>query len=215
MIKLILTTNDVLNIISNISEVIEANKQYLTDLDAAIGDADHGINLDRGFKAVKEKMPQFSDKDIGTILKNVGMVLVSTVGGASGPLYGTFFMRMGNAVSGKSTIDDNEIVAMFEAGLSGIKERGKAQAGDKTMIDAIEPALNELKKSLEDGLKFNEALNIAVNASYNGVEMTKKIAARRGRASYLGDRSIGHQDPGATSAYLMIKTAAEYMDKLQ
>jgi dihydroxyacetone kinase DhaL subunit (EC 2.7.1.121) len=215
MIKLILTTNDVLNIISNISEVIEANKQYLTDLDAAIGDADHGINLDRGFKAVKEKMPQFSDKDIGTILKNVGMVLVSTVGGASGPLYGTFFMRMGNAVSGKSTIDDNEIVAMFEAGLSGIKERGRAQAGDKTMIDAIEPALNELKKSLEDGLKFNEALNIAVNASYNGVEMTKKIAARRGRASYLGDRSIGHQDPGATSAYLMIKTAAEYMDKLQ
>ncbi|WP_311062408.1 dihydroxyacetone kinase subunit DhaL [Thermoanaerobacterium sp. CMT5567-10] len=212
---MILTTNDVLNIISNISEVIEANKQYLTDLDAAIGDADHGINLDRGFKAVKEKMPQFSDKDIGTILKNVGMVLVSTVGGASGPLYGTFFMRMGNAVSGKSTIDDNEIVAMFEAGLSGIKERGKAQAGDKTMIDAIEPALNELKKSLEDGLKFNEALNIAVNASYNGVEMTKKIAARRGRASYLGDRSIGHQDPGATSAYLMIKTAAEYMDKLQ
>lgn len=212
---MILTTNDVLNIISNISEVIEANKQYLTDLDAAIGDADHGINLDRGFKAVKEKMPQFSDKDIGTILKNVGMVLVSTVGGASGPLYGTFFMRMGNAVSGKSTIDDNEIVAMFEAGLSGIKERGRAQAGDKTMIDAIEPALNELKKSLEDGLKFNEALNIAVNASYNGVEMTKKIAARRGRASYLGDRSIGHQDPGATSAYLMIKTAAEYMDKLQ
>lgn len=212
---MILTTNDVLNIISNIAEVIETNRQYLTDLDAAIGDADHGINLDRGFKAIKEKMPQFLDKDIGAILKNVGMVLVSTVGGASGPLYGTFFMRMGNAVSGKSTLDENDIVAMFEAGLSGIKERGKAQAGDKTMIDAIEPALNELKKSLEDGLKFNEALSIAVNASYNGVEMTKKIAARRGRASYLGDRSIGHQDPGATSAYLMIKTAAEYMDKLQ
>nr|WP_263972613.1 dihydroxyacetone kinase subunit DhaL [Thermoanaerobacterium thermosaccharolyticum] len=215
MIKLILTTNDVLNIIRNIAEVIETNKQYLTDLDAAIGDADHGINLDRGFKAIKEKLPQFLDKDIGAILKNVGMVLVSTVGGASGPLYGTFFMRMGSIASGKKAIDDKDIVAMFEAGLSGIKERGKAQAGDKTMIDAMEPALNELKKSLKDGLKFNEALSIAVNASYNGVEMTKKIAAKKGRASYLGDRSIGHQDPGATSAYLMIKTAAEYMDKLQ
>ncbi|MEG6569414.1 dihydroxyacetone kinase subunit DhaL [Thermoanaerobacterium thermosaccharolyticum] len=212
---MILTTNDVLNIIRNIAEVIETNKQYLTDLDAAIGDADHGINLDRGFKAIKEKLPQFLDKDIGAILKNVGMVLVSTVGGASGPLYGTFFMRMGSIALGKKAIGDNDIVAMFEAGLSGIKERGKAQAGDKTMIDAIEPALNELKKSLEDGLKLNEALNIAATASYNGVEMTKKIAARRGRASYLGDRSIGHQDPGATSAYLMIKTAAEYMDKLQ
>lgn len=215
MIKLILTTNDVLNIIRNIAEVIETNKQYLTDLDAAIGDADHGINLDRGFKAIKEKLPQFLDKDIGAILKNVGMVLVSTVGGASGPLYGTFFMRMGSIALGKKAIGDNDIVAMFEAGLSGIKERGKAQAGDKTMIDAIEPALNELKKSLKDGLKFNEALNIAATASYNGVEMTKKIAAKKGRASYLGDRSIGHQDPGATSAYLMIKTAAEYMDKLQ
>ncbi|MBE0068429.1 dihydroxyacetone kinase subunit DhaL [Thermoanaerobacterium thermosaccharolyticum] len=212
---MILTTNDVLNIIRNIAEVIETNKQYLTDLDAAIGDADHGINLDRGFKAIKEKLPQFLDKDIGAILKNVGMVLVSTVGGASGPLYGTFFMRMGSIASGKKAIDDKDIVAMFEAGLSGIKERGKAQAGDKTMIDAMEPALNELKKSLKDGLKFNEALSIAVNASYNGVEMTKKIAAKKGRASYLGDRSIGHQDPGATSAYLMIKTAAEYMDKLQ
>ncbi|MFU0781803.1 MAG: dihydroxyacetone kinase subunit DhaL [Thermoanaerobacterium thermosaccharolyticum] len=212
---MILTTNDVLNIIRNIAEVIETNKQYLTDLDAAIGDADHGINLDRGFKAIKEKLPQFLDKDIGAILKNVGMVLVSTVGGASGPLYGTFFMRMGSIALGKKAIGDNDIVAMFEAGLSGIKERGKAQAGDKTMIDAIEPALNELKKSLKDGLKLNEALNIAATASYNGVEMTKKIAAKKGRASYLGDRSIGHQDPGATSAYLMIKTAAEYMDKLQ
>ncbi|MGF7430804.1 dihydroxyacetone kinase subunit DhaL [Thermoanaerobacterium thermosaccharolyticum] len=215
MIKLILTINDVAKIISNIAEVIEENKQYLTDLDAAIGDADHGINLDRGFKAVKEKIPQFLDKDIGTLLKGVGMTLVSTVGGASGPLYGTFFMRMGSIASGKKAIDDKDIVAMFEAGLSGIKERGKAQAGDKTMIDAMEPALNELKKSLKDGLKLNEALSIAVNASYSGVEMTKKIAARRGRASYLGDRSIGHQDPGATSSYFMLKTAAEYMDKLQ
>lgn len=212
---LLLTKSDVVNILDDIVKIVEDNRQYLTELDAAIGDADHGINLDRGFKAVRDKMPQFSDKDIGTILKNVGMVLVSTVGGASGPLYGTFFMRMGNVVSGKNALDENDIVAMFEAGLSGIKERGKAQAGDKTMIDAMEPALNELKKSLEDGLKFNEALSIAVNASYNGVEMTKKIAARRGRASYLGDRSIGHQDPGATSAYLMIKTAAEYMNKLQ
>lgn len=214
MIKLVLTTNDIAEIINDIAKVIEENKQYLTDLDAAIGDADHGINLDRGFKAVKEKLPQFLDKDIGTLLKGVGMALVSTVGGASGPLYGTFFMRMGSVASGKMTIDDDEIVAMFESGLSGIKERGKAQAGDKTMIDAMEPALNELKKSLKDGLKLNEALSIVANAACNGVEMTKKIAAKKGRASYLGDRSIGHQDPGATSSYLMIKTAALYINQL-
>ncbi|MDI3312378.1 MAG: dihydroxyacetone kinase subunit DhaL [Thermoanaerobacterium sp.] len=210
-----LTKSDVINILDDIIKIIEDNRQYLTDLDAAIGDADHGINLDRGFKAVRDKMTQFSDKDIGTILKNVGMVLVSTVGGASGPLYGTFFMRMGNVVSGKNTLDENEIVAMFEAGLAGIKERGKAQAGDKTMIDAMEPALNELKKALSEGRGLKEAIGAAANDAYNGVLMTKDIAARKGRASYLGERSIGHQDPGATSAYLMIKTVANYVDKLQ
>lgn len=212
---LLLTKSDVTNILDVIIKIIEDNRQYLTDLDAAIGDADHGINLDRGFKAVKEKAPQFLDKDIGTILKNVGMVLVSTVGGASGPLYGTFFMRMGNVVSGKNTLDENDIVAMFEAGLAGIKERGKAQAGDKTMIDAMEPALNELKKALSEGRGLKEAIGAAANAAYNGVLMTKDIAAKKGRASYLGERSIGHQDPGATSAYLMIKTVADYVDKLQ
>lgn len=212
---LLLTKSDVVNILDDIVKIVEDNRQYLTELDAAIGDADHGINLDRGFKAVRDKMPQFSDKDIGTILKNVGMVLVSTVGGASGPLYGTFFMRMGNVVPGKNALDENDIVAMFEAGLSGIKERGKAQAGDKTMIDAMEPALNELKSTLSEGRGLKEAIEAAANDAYNGVLMTKDIAAKKGRASYLGERSIGHQDPGATSAYLMIKTVADYVDKLQ
>ncbi|AEF16539.1 dihydroxyacetone kinase, L subunit [Thermoanaerobacterium xylanolyticum LX-11] len=215
MMILLLRKTDVVNILNDIVKTIEDNRQYLTDLDAAIGDADHGINLDRGFKAVRDKMTQFSDKDIGTILKNVGMVLVSTVGGASGPLYGTFFMRMGNVVSGKNTLDENDIVAMFEAGLSGIKERGKAQVGDKTMIDSMEPALNELKKALSEGRGLKEAIEAAANNAYNGVLMTKDIAAKKGRASYLGERSIGHQDPGATSAYLMIKTVADYVDKLQ
>ncbi|HHV74339.1 MAG TPA: dihydroxyacetone kinase subunit L [Thermoanaerobacterium sp.] len=212
---MLLTKSDVVNILDDIVKIVEDNRQYLTELDAAIGDADHGINLDRGFKAVRDKMPQFSDKDIGTILKNVGMVLVSTVGGASGPLYGTFFMRMGNVVPGKNALDENDIVAMFEAGLSGIKERGKAQAGDKTMIDAMEPALNELKSTLSEGRGLKEAIEAAANDAYNGVLMTKDIAAKKGRASYLGERSIGHQDPGATSAYLMIKTVADYVDKLQ
>jgi len=215
MMILLLRKTDVVNILNDIVKTIEDNRQYLTDLDAAIGDADHGINLDRGFKAVRDKMTQFSDKDIGTILKNVGMVLVSTVGGASGPLYGTFFMRMGNVVSGKNTLDENDIVAMFEAGLSGIKERGKAQVGDKTMIDSMEPALNELKKALSEGRGLKEAIEAEANNAYNGVLMTKDIAAKKGRASYLGERSIGHQDPGATSAYLMIKTVADYVDKLQ
>lgn len=212
--KMELTTDVVAKIIDKIAAVIEENKQYLTDLDAAIGDADHGINLDRGFKAVKEKLPQFLNKDLGTMLKGVGMVLVSTVGGASGPLYGTLFMRMGQATSGKMTIDENDIVRMLESGLEGIKARGKAQAGDKTMIDSLEPALNELKKSLKNGLELPEALNRAVNAASYGVEFTKEIAAKKGRASYLGERSIGHQDPGATSSYLMLKAAAEVINLL-
>lgn len=203
-----------LKVLDKICDRIEENKQFLTDLDAAIGDADHGINLDRGFKAVKVKMPQFSDKDIGTILKDVGMALVSTVGGAAGPLYGTMFMRMGQAASKKTVIDREDVLNMFEQGLNGIKTRGKAVAGDKTMIDALEPALNELKKSIETGLTLPEAFNRATNAAYEGVEFTKGIAAKKGRASYLGKRSIGHQDPGATSSYIILKAVSEVLNLL-
>lgn len=207
-----ITKNIFIRVIEKIIDVIKENKEYLTELDLAIGDADHGINLDRGFSAVKNKLNELSDKDIGTILKTIGMTLVSTVGGASGPLYGTAFMRAGQAVQGKNELIDEDVVKMFEIALEGIKQRGKAEAGDKTMIDSIEPAVKALKESLTNNIALPEALNRAANAAKEGMEYTKNISARKGRASYLGERSIGHQDPGATSAYLMIKAFSDVVN---
>jgi len=210
---MVITKNDVLKIVDKIGEVIKENKEYLTELDAAIGDADHGINLDRGFDAVKQKLTTLPETtDIGTILRTIGMTLVSTVGGASGPLYGTAFMRAGQVVQGKNELSEEDIVKIFEAALDGIKQRGKAEAGDKTMIDSIEPAYKALKESLENNIALPEALNRAANAAKEGMEYTKNISARKGRASYLGERSIGHLDPGATSAYLMIKTFCDVVN---
>ncbi|KHO63130.1 dihydroxyacetone kinase [Thermoanaerobacter sp. YS13] len=210
---MVITKNDVLKIVDKIVEVIKQNKEYLTELDAAIGDADHGINLDRGFDAVKQKLATLPETtDIGTILKTIGMTLVSTVGGASGPLYGTAFMRAGQVVQGKNELFEEDIVKIFEAALDGIKQRGKAEAGDKTMIDSIEPAYKALKDSLENNIALPEALNRAANAAKEGMEYTKNISARKGRASYLGERSIGHLDPGATSAYLMIKSFSDVVN---
>ncbi|MGI1690661.1 dihydroxyacetone kinase subunit DhaL [Thermoanaerobacter uzonensis] len=210
---MVITKNDVLKIVDKIVEVIKQNKEYLTELDAAIGDADHGINLDRGFDAVKQKLATLPETtDIGTILKTIGMTLVSTVGGASGPLYGTAFMRAGQVVQGKNELSEEDIVKIFEAALDGIKQRGKAEAGDKTMIDSIEPAYKALKDSLENNIALPEALNRAANAAKEGMEYTKNISARKGRASYLGERSIGHLDPGATSAYLMIKSFSDVVN---
>jgi len=210
---MVITKNDVLKIVDKIVEVIKENKEYLTELDAAIGDADHGINLDRGFDAVKQKLTTLPETtDIGTILRTIGMTLVSTVGGASGPLYGTAFMRAGQVVQGKNELSEEDIVKIFEAALDGIKQRGKAEAGDKTMIDSIEPAYKALKESLENNIALPEALNRAANAAKEGMEYTKNISARKGRASYLGERSIGHLDPGATSAYLMIKTFSDVVN---
>lgn len=206
------TKNIIIKVIERITEVIRDNKEYLTELDSAIGDADHGINLDRGFSAVKDKLKGLSDNDIGAILKTTGMTLVSTVGGASGPLYGTAFMRAGQAVQGKNELTEEDIVKMFELALEGIKQRGKAEAGDKTMIDSIEPAVKALKDALINNIALPEALNRAANAAMEGMEYTKNISARKGRASYLGERSIGHQDPGATSAYLMIKAFSDVVN---
>ncbi|KYH29213.1 MULTISPECIES: dihydroxyacetone kinase subunit DhaL [Clostridium] len=196
----------VIEIINKIGEVIEKNKLFLTELDAAIGDGDHGLNMSKGFNAVKEKLKDDNGNNIGNILKKTGMALVSNVGGASGPLYGTAFMKAAMVVNGKSEIDIKDFEKMLEAALDGIKMRGKAELNDKTMIDAIEPALNSLRSSIEKGLCPKEALKEAVDAAYKGVEHTKEIAARKGRASYLGERSIGHQDAGATSSTLILET---------
>lgn len=195
--------------IRDLADVYNENRQYLTKLDSAIGDADHGINMDRGFKKVIEKLPDFESKDIGSILKTVGMTLVSTVGGAGGPLYGTFFMRAGMAVDSKDELAPEDVVALFDAGLQGVLQRGKAKLEDKTMVDAITPAVEALRGAVEEGASLDEALDRATEAAKKGMEATIPLQARKGRASYLGERSIGHQDPGATSSYMLFKAASE------
>ena len=184
--------------------VLEANKGYLTDLDSAIGDADHGTNMDRGFKKVMEKLPTVADKDIGNILKTVGMTLISTVGGASGPLYGTFYMRGGMAADAKEELDADDLVNVLQGAVDGIVQRGRAQPGDKTMVDALLPALAALKEAVASGQELPAAVAAAVAAAEQGMKDTIPLQARKGRASYLGERSIGHQDPGATSSHLIL-----------
>ncbi len=202
--------------IDNFTAVIAENKDYLTELDAAIGDADHGINMNRGFQKVREKLPTVIDKDIkdiGTILKTVSMTLISTVGGASGPLYGTFFLKASAVAAHKNELTPEELVKLLQAGLEGVIQRGKAQLEDKTMIDALAPAVDAFNQSLAHNDSVIEGLQKAVNAGEEGMKKTIPLIARKGRASYLGERSIGHQDPGATSSYLMLKTLLEAVQK--
>ena len=185
------------------------NKEYLTELDSAIGDADHGINMNRGMQAVLAKLEGDGQADAGALLKTVGMTLVSTVGGASGPLYGTLFLQMGSSASGKPELSDEDWAAALAAGVAGVQRRGKAELGDKTMIDALVPAVQALRSSLTDGSAAGEALHRSAEAAREGMIATIPLVARKGRASYLGERSADHQDPGATSSWLLLRTAAE------
>ncbi|MFZ2488619.1 MAG: dihydroxyacetone kinase subunit DhaL [Anaerolineae bacterium] len=189
-------------------QAIADNKVYLTELDSAIGDADHGVNMDRGFGAVLDKLPTLADKDIGALLKAVGMTLVSTVGGAGGPLYGTWFMRAGAALDGKIEADANDLLAAFQAGLAGVAQRGKAVPGEKTMLDAMTPAVDAMQSALATGADITLALHAAADAAEQGAKDTIPLLATKGRASYLGERSIGHQDPGATSSAILFRCAA-------
>jgi dihydroxyacetone kinase-like protein len=185
---------------------LHEQREYLTSLDAAIGDADHGTNMDRGFKAVLDKLPSVAEADIGTILKTVGTTLVSTVGGASGPLYGTAFLRAGMALAGKQDLEPADLATGLSAAVEGIMARGKAQRGEKTMVDALSPALDALQARIAAGAGQDEALRAALAAAEAGMTATIPMLATKGRASYLGERSIGHQDPGATSATLLLRT---------
>ena len=204
-----ITTVDVLACLHEMAGVIHENREHLTELDSAIGDADHGINMDRGFQTVLKKLPSVEDKDAGTILKTAGMALVSSVGGAGGPLYGTAFMQAGMAVAGKHELEASDVLAMLDAALKGVVMRGKANLGDKTMVDAITPAVNAMREALENGNDTADALEQALAAAEQGMKDTIPMLAKKGRASYLGERSIGHQDPGATSSYLLIRTMAK------
>ena len=197
---------------------IADNKEYLTELDSAIGDADHGINMNRGMQAVLAKLEggaqggqggQGGQPDVGALLKTVGMTLVSTVGGASGPLYGTLFLQMGSSAAGKPELSGEDWTAALAAGVAGVQRRGKAELGDKTMIDALVPAVDALRSSLAGGATAGEALHRSTEAARDGMTATIPLVARKGRASYLGERSADHQDPGATSSWLLLRTAEE------
>jgi phosphoenolpyruvate---glycerone phosphotransferase subunit DhaL len=201
--------DDVVRMIRAFAATIAEQKEYLTELDSAIGDADHGINMDRGMKAVIGKLDGQPPTDVGTLLKTVGMTLVSTVGGAGGPLYGTLFLQLGTASAGKETLEGSDWGAALEAAVTGVQARGKAELGDKTMIDALIPARDAYRQAIEEGSTFEDALRRSAAAAEDGVKATVPLVARKGRASYLGERSAGHQDPGATSSWLLLKTIAD------
>lgn len=199
-----LTKTHILTWLEQSAQVLDENKAYLTELDSPIGDADHGTNIARGFKVIVEKLPTVADKDIGAIFKLMAMTLMSAVGGASGLLYGNFFMKAAAAANGKDELTPAEVVVVFTAGKDGIIQRGRAEVGDKTMIDAWDPALAALQSAVDGGQSLVQALQVTAAAAETGMKATIPLQARKGRASYLGERSIGHQDPGATSTYLLL-----------
>ena len=204
-----LTKQQVVDWLMRCGEVFSRERDFLTQLDTEIGDADHGLNMNRGFNKVVEKLPSVADKDIGFILKNTGMTLLSSVGGASGPLFGTFFIRAAQAANAKQSLDLTELHQVMQEGVEGVVMRGKAEPGDKTMCDVCWPVVESLGQSAQQNLSVAEALQRAADSAERAVESTITMQARKGRASYLGERSIGHQDPGATSVMLMMKTLAE------
>jgi dihydroxyacetone kinase-like protein len=198
-----LSSESVLQWMQNCAASYVQHKDELTELDAAIGDADHGANMARGFTAVQGKLAGLKDKDIGTIFKTVAMTLISTVGGASGPLYGTFFLQAVAGAAGKNAVTHDELVTVFGAGLQGLMNRGKAVVGEKTMIDAFVPAVEALKPIADDSL--SAAVDRAVVAAKKGADSTIPLVAKKGRASYLGERSANHLDPGAASTVLLLE----------
>ena len=198
----------VLSLISAINE----NKAWLSEIDGAIGDGDHGVNMAKGFNMAKEKVDD-TGETLSEQLKSLGMILVSNIGGAMGPIYGTFFMRMAKPIEGKYEIDENDFKSMLESALEGVKKRGQAEVGDKTLVDTLEPATKAFAESVEKGLSFKEALDKMVETAKKGMESTKDLVAKKGRSSRLGDRSKGTIDAGAASCYIILKTLAESIEK--
>ena len=200
---------DVLRWLDASQKVFAENRQQLTDLDSAVGDGDFGISLDRGFSAVQAELAAHPPPDLRSVFQNVATVLIRTMGGTSGPLLGTFFLRAGAACAGKSELAPADVVGLFQAGVDGIQQRGKAALGDKTMLDALLPAVEAMRGALEAGNDLAEIVERGAAAAEAGVQATKTMQARKGRGSSLGERSVGHQDPGATGAHLLLKAAAD------
>ncbi|AFJ48097.1 dihydroxyacetone kinase subunit DhaL [Shimwellia blattae] len=203
-----LNRNQIVDWLYRCGEVFTAQCDFLTGLDKEIGDGDHGLNMRRGFSKVVEKLPSIADKDIGFILKNTGMVLLSNVGGASGPLFGTFFIRAAQVTQARQSLSLEELYLMIREGADGVVSRGKAEPGDKTMCDVWLPVADALRRASEQHLSITDALEMACQVAGQAAQATITMQARKGRASYLGERSIGHQDPGATSVLLMVQCLA-------
>ncbi|AHG19599.1 dihydroxyacetone kinase [Chania multitudinisentens RB-25] len=208
-----LSKQQVLDWLLRCSEVFAREQVFLTQLDTAIGDGDHGLNMNRGFNKVAEKLPSVADGDIGSILKYTGMTLLSHVGGASGPLFGTFFIRAAQVANAKQSLELSELRLVFQEGVAGVVMRGRAEPGDKTLCDVWWPVLGSLGQSVQQQINVIPALQQAAACAEQAVQTTIVMQARKGRASYLGERSIGHQDPGATSVMLMMKTLAAVVEE--
>jgi phosphoenolpyruvate---glycerone phosphotransferase subunit DhaL len=199
-----ITTAELADAVDTFAGRIHAAKDELTALDSAIGDADHGINMDRGMSAVREILPELRQGDPGALFTQTGMKLISTVGGASGPLYGTFFLRLGTSLGETPKVTPRHLAEALRAGLEGVKARGKAELGDKTMVDAMTPAVEAFEAGADGDL--TTALGAAATAAAGGRDRVTPVVARKGRASYLGERSAGHQDPGATSTTILFES---------
>jgi phosphoenolpyruvate---glycerone phosphotransferase subunit DhaL len=202
-------TQDVLRWLNALQKVFADNRQQLTDLDAAVGDGDFGISLDRGFTAVQAELSANPPGDLRAVFQKVANVLIKTMGGSSGPLFGTFFLRAAATCADKSELAPADVVAAFQAGVDGMQQRGKAALGDKTMLDALLPAVDAMRSASEAGSGLAEILERGAAAAEAGMRGTITMQARKGRGSYLGERSVGHQDPGATAAHMLFRAAAE------
>ena len=195
--------------VQGFAAAIAENKAYLTELDSPIGDADHGTNMDRGMQAVLPKVGALEGADLSQLFKTTAMTLISTVGGASGPLYGTLFLGLGTAITGKTELSTQDWSQALDAAVLAVRARGKAEPGDKTMIDALQPATDSLREAAQAGATLDAALAACEQAAEQGMQATIPLVARKGRASYLGERSAGHQDPGATSSWLLVRAARQ------
>jgi dihydroxyacetone kinase-like protein len=203
-----ITTSQMLKALEAMCDTIEDEKEYLSELDGAIGDGDHGVNMAKCFREVKKKLAGSSAEDIGTLFKDVGMVVMNSVGGAMGALYGTFFLKLSQENAGKSEIKLDDMVAMFQTGEQGILNIGKASPGDKTLLDTLAPAVRAIEAAEKEGKPLADALADFEQAAKQGMESTRDMLARMGRASRLGERTIGHQDAGATSCYFILRSLA-------
>ena len=205
-------TESTLTVVWEMAAAMEENRKHLTQLDAAIGDGDHGNNMHRGFQAALERLEGIDPQSPADALKAISMALISKVGGAAGPLYGTAFLRASTALSGKEDLSAEDVAEALEAALGGIKQRGKAEVGDKTIVDALEPAVEAAKGAASSGEGADEVFRAAADAAGEGSEATVPLTARKGRASYLGARSAGHMDPGARSTHLLLDAAARALE---